>query len=68
VYSIVNPILGENLQITIIRAQSRDREAFAALFEQYKNLVYKTAYLMLGEAAGRKIGAGQIRVLPRKFI
>ena len=39
---------GENLQI-IIRAQSGDREAFAILFEQYKNLVYKTAYLMLGE-------------------
>ena len=31
-------------------AQSGDREAFAVLFEQYKNLVYKTAYLMLGEA------------------
>jgi len=38
------------LQI-IIRAQSGDREAFAILFEQYKNLVYKTAYLMLGESA-----------------
>jgi RNA polymerase sigma-70 factor (ECF subfamily) len=37
------------LQI-IIRAQSGDREAFAILFEQHKNLVYKTAYLMLGEA------------------
>jgi len=37
------------LQI-IIRAQSGDREAFAVLFEQHKNLVYKTAYLMLGEA------------------
>jgi RNA polymerase sigma-70 factor (ECF subfamily) len=36
------------LQI-ILRAQSGDREAFATLFEQYKNLVYKTAYLMLGE-------------------
>ena len=33
----------------ITRAQSGDREAFAVLFEQYKNLVYKTAYLMLGE-------------------
>ena len=35
----------------ISRAQSGDREAFAILFEQYKNLVYKTAYLMLGESA-----------------
>ncbi len=34
----------------IPRAQSGDREAFAVLFEQYKNLVYKTAYLMLGES------------------
>ena len=33
----------------ISRAQSGDKEAFALLFEQYKNLVYKTAYLMLGE-------------------
>lgn len=34
----------------IIRAQGGDREAFAILFEQYKNLVYKTAYLMLGDS------------------
>ena len=34
----------------IKRAQAGDREAFAALFEQYKNLVYKTAYLLLGDA------------------
>jgi RNA polymerase sigma-70 factor, ECF subfamily len=34
----------------ISRAQAGDREAFAAVFEQYKNLVYKTAYLLLGEA------------------
>lgn len=32
----------------ITRAQAGDQEAFASLFEQYKNLVYKTAYLMLG--------------------
>jgi RNA polymerase sigma-70 factor (ECF subfamily) len=31
-------------------AQAGDGEAFAALFEQYKNLVYKTAYLILGDA------------------
>ena len=37
------------MQIIIIRAQNGDREVFAILFEQYKNLVYKTAYLMLGE-------------------
>jgi RNA polymerase sigma-70 factor, ECF subfamily len=38
-----------SLQI-IIRAQNGDRQAFALLFEHYKNLVYKTAYLMLGES------------------
>jgi RNA polymerase sigma-70 factor, ECF subfamily len=43
-------MIGENLRI-ITRAQSGDREAFAILFEQYKNLVYRTAYLMLGESA-----------------
>lgn len=32
----------------ILRARAGDREAFAGLFEQYKNLVYKSAYLMLG--------------------
>jgi len=32
----------------IQRCQAGDEAAFADLFEQYKNLVYKTAYLMLG--------------------
>jgi len=34
----------------IQRSQSGDEQAFAALFHQYKNLVYKTAYLILGDA------------------
>ena len=34
----------------IQRCLSGDREAFAALFQQYKNLVYRTACLMLGQA------------------
>ena len=34
----------------IKHAQAGDREAFAALFEQYKNLVYRNAYLILGDA------------------
>jgi len=34
----------------IRRSQAGDEEAFAALFHQYKNLVYKTAYLLLGNA------------------
>jgi RNA polymerase sigma-70 factor, ECF subfamily len=32
----------------IRRSQAGDGEAFAELFHQYKNLVYKTAFLMLG--------------------
>lgn len=34
----------------IHRCQAGDEQAFAALFHGYKNLVYKTAYLMLGDA------------------
>jgi RNA polymerase sigma-70 factor (ECF subfamily) len=34
----------------IRRSQAGDEEAFAALFHKHKNLVYKTAYLMLGSA------------------
>ena len=34
----------------IRRSQAGGERAFAALFEKYKNLVYKTAYLMLGDA------------------
>jgi RNA polymerase sigma-70 factor (ECF subfamily) len=33
----------------IERSQAGDERAFAELFRQYKNLVYKTAYLMLDE-------------------
>lgn len=32
----------------IRRSQTGDQIAFAVLFEQHKNLVYKTAYLMIG--------------------
>jgi RNA polymerase sigma-70 factor (ECF subfamily) len=35
----------------IERSRAGDRSAFAELFEQYKNLVYKTAYLVLNDAA-----------------
>lgn len=31
------------------RSQNGDQEAFEALFHQYKNLVFKTAYLILGD-------------------
>lgn len=42
---------GRNALTPIQRAQQGDPEAFAVLFEQYKNLVFKTAYLMLGTPA-----------------
>lgn len=35
----------------VTRSLAGDQHAFADLFEQYKNLVYKTAYLMLGDPA-----------------
>ena len=41
----------EEKLLLIVRAQSGDREAFAALFEQYKNMVYKTAYLVLEDSS-----------------
>ena len=34
----------------IERSQKGDSEAFAAVYDRYKNLVYRTAYLMLGDA------------------
>jgi len=34
----------------IQRCQMGDEQAFAALFQQYKGLVYKTSYLILGDA------------------
>jgi RNA polymerase sigma-70 factor (ECF subfamily) len=40
-----------------------DQEAFAALFEQHKNLVYKTAYLMLGNPQDAEEALQEIFVL-----
>jgi RNA polymerase sigma-70 factor (ECF subfamily) len=37
--------------VLIRRAQAGDDEAFGLLFEEYKNLVYRTTYLTLGAAA-----------------
>ncbi len=41
---------GETLE-WIRRSQAGDTEVFGLLFNKYKNLVYKTAYLMLGSAS-----------------
>jgi RNA polymerase sigma-70 factor, ECF subfamily len=37
-------------QVLIRRCQAGEEEAFRLLFEQYKNLVYRTTYLTLGSA------------------
>lgn len=47
----------------ITRSQAGDQDAFAVLFEQYKNLVYKTAYLMLGHSADAEDALQEIFVL-----
>jgi RNA polymerase sigma-70 factor (ECF subfamily) len=43
---------GADVDLVLIRrAQAGDDEAFGLLFEEYKNLVYRTTYLTLGTAA-----------------
>ena len=49
-------------------AQAGDREAFAALFEQYKNLVYKTAYLLLGDAHEAEDALQEVFLLVHKSL
>jgi RNA polymerase sigma-70 factor, ECF subfamily len=43
--------LEQSHHVLIRRCQAGDQEAFGHLFEQYKNLVYRTTYLSLGSAA-----------------
>jgi len=52
----------------IRRAQAGDREAFAALFEQHKNLVYKTAYLILGDAHEAEDALQEVFLLVHKSL
>lgn len=52
----------------ISRAQAGDREAFAALFEQYKNLVYKTAYLILDDANEAEDALQEVFLLVHKSL
>ncbi len=49
-------------------AQAGDLEAFAALFEQYKNLVYKTAYLCLGDAHEAEDALQEVFLLVHKSL
>lgn len=50
------------------QGQAIGREAFAALFEQYKNLVYKTAYLMLGDRQDAEEALQEVFVLVYKSL
>ncbi len=52
----------------ISHAQAGDREAFAALFEQYKNLVYKTACLILGDAHEAEDALQEVFLLVHKSL
>ncbi len=52
----------------IRRAQAQDRDAFAALFEQYKNLAYRTAYLMLDNPHDAEDALQEVFVLVHKSL
>jgi RNA polymerase sigma-70 factor, ECF subfamily len=52
----------------IHRAQAGDQEAFASLFEQYKNLVYKTAYLILGNKEEAEDALQEVFVLVHRSL
>jgi len=52
----------------IRHAQAGDREAFAVLFEQYKNLVYKTACLILGDAHEAEDALQEVFLLVHKSL
>ncbi len=52
----------------ISRSQAKDAEAFAALFEKYKNLVYRTAYLMLDDASEAEEALQEVFVLVYKSL
>ena len=52
----------------IRRAQANDRDAFAALFAQYKNLVYRTAYLMLDNPHDAEDALQEVFVLVHKSL
>ena len=52
----------------IQRAQADDREAFASLFEQYKNLVFKTAYLMFGNRDEAEDALQEVFILVHKSL
>ena len=58
----------ENTSQLIRRAQAHDRDAFAALFEQYKNLAYRTASLMLDDPHDAEDAPQEVFVLVHKSL
>jgi RNA polymerase sigma-70 factor, ECF subfamily len=52
----------------ISRAQAGYGEAFASLFEQYKNLVYKTAYLVLDDTGEAEDALQEVFLLVHKSL
>lgn len=61
-------MIGEKHLQLINRVQAGDRQAFADLFEQYKNLVYKTAYLMLNNADDAEDALQEVFLLVHKSL
>jgi RNA polymerase sigma factor (sigma-70 family) len=62
-----NPMTDDTLQL-IHRAQADDQKAFAALFERYKNLVYRTAYLALGDTHSAEDALQEVFVLVHRSL
>ncbi len=52
----------------ISRAQAGDIQAFESLFEQYKNLVYKTAYLILDDSGEAEDALQEVFLLVHKSL
>ena len=58
----------EEQLLLINRAQAGDIQAFAVLFEQYKNLVYKTAYLVLDDSGEAEDSLQEVFLLVHKSL
>jgi RNA polymerase sigma-70 factor, ECF subfamily len=63
--------VNNNWEITLpvqARSAAKDQESFALLFDRYKNLVYRTAYLMLGDPAEAEEALQEVFVLVYKSL
>jgi len=54
--------------VLIRRCQAGDGEAFGLLFEEYKNLVYRTVYLTLGSTAEAEDLLQEVFLLVHRFL